>query len=62
MWIVRANINNYTKIVNELKTNGCDEDGAIKLLTKAAEIKERTAYSWRNSCVIVSTVLQEIAV
>jgi hypothetical protein len=40
MWIVRVNINNYTRILNELKTNGCDENGVIKLLTEAAQIKE----------------------
>jgi len=40
MWIVRVNINNYTRTLNELKTNGCDENGAIKLLTEAAQVKE----------------------
>jgi hypothetical protein len=40
MWIVRVNINNYTRILNELKTNGCDETGAIKLLTEAAKVQE----------------------
>ena len=39
-WIVRININNYTRILNELKTNGCDQNGTIKLLTEAAQIKE----------------------
>jgi energy-coupling factor transporter ATP-binding protein EcfA2 len=40
IWIVRVNINNYTRILEELKTNGCDGKGAIKLLTEATEIKE----------------------
>jgi ankyrin repeat protein len=40
MWIVRVNINNYTSILNELQTNGCDEKGVIKLLTEAAQIKK----------------------
>jgi hypothetical protein len=40
MWVVRVNINNYTKILNELQTNGCDEKGVIKLLTEAAQIKK----------------------
>ena len=40
IWIVRVNINNYTKILNELQTNGCDENGVIKLLTEAAQIKK----------------------
>ena len=39
-WIVRININSHTRILNELKTNGCDQKGAIKLLTEAAQIKE----------------------
>jgi len=40
MWIVRISINNYTKILNELQTNGCGEKGVIKLLTEAAQIKK----------------------
>jgi len=40
LWIVRVNINKYTRILHELKTNGCDQKGIIKLLTKAAQIKE----------------------
>jgi hypothetical protein len=40
MWIVRVNINNYTNILHEIKTNGFDEKGALKLLTHAAQIKE----------------------
>jgi energy-coupling factor transporter ATP-binding protein EcfA2 len=40
LWIVRVNINNYTGILHELKTKGCDKKGAIKLLTKATQIKE----------------------
>jgi predicted NACHT family NTPase len=40
MWVVRVNINNYTRILNELQKNGCDEKGVIKLLTKAAQIKK----------------------
>ena len=30
MWIVRVNINSYTRILNELQTKGCDEKGVIK--------------------------------
>jgi len=40
IWIVRVNINNYTKILYELQTNGCDQKGAIQLLTEAAQIKK----------------------
>jgi len=40
MWIVRVNINNYTRKLHELKANGCDQDGVIKLLTEAAQLKE----------------------
>jgi serine/threonine-protein phosphatase 6 regulatory ankyrin repeat subunit B len=40
MWIVKVNINNYTRILNEMQINGCDENGVIKLLTEAAEIKK----------------------
>ena len=40
IWIVRVNINNYTRVLLELKANGCDENGVIKLLTEAAKIKE----------------------
>ena len=40
IWIVRFNINNYTRILKELKTNSCDENGAMKLLSEAAKIKE----------------------
>jgi predicted NACHT family NTPase len=40
LWIVRVNINNYTRILDELKKNGCDQKGVIKILTKAAQIKE----------------------
>jgi energy-coupling factor transporter ATP-binding protein EcfA2 len=40
MWIVRVNINNYTSVLNELQTNGSDENGAMKLLTEAAQVKE----------------------
>jgi energy-coupling factor transporter ATP-binding protein EcfA2 len=40
MWIIRVIINKYTRILKELKTNGCDEKGVIKLLTEAAQIKK----------------------
>ena len=40
MWVVRVNINNYTGLLNELKTKSCDENDAIKLLTEAAQVKE----------------------
>jgi hypothetical protein len=40
MWIVRVNINNYTRILNELQTKGCGEKGVIKLLTEASQIKK----------------------
>jgi hypothetical protein len=40
MWVVRVNINNYTSILQEIKTNGFDEGKAIKLLSEAAQIKE----------------------
>ena len=40
MWIVRVNINSYTSILHELKTNGFDENDALKILTEAAQIKE----------------------
>jgi energy-coupling factor transporter ATP-binding protein EcfA2 len=40
MWIVRVNINKYTKILDKLQTKGCDEKGVIKLLTEAAQIKK----------------------
>ena len=40
MWIVRVNIKNYTSILHEIKTNGFDENGALKLLHEAAQIKE----------------------
>jgi ATPase subunit of ABC transporter with duplicated ATPase domains len=40
MWIVRVNINNYTRKLHEFKTNGCDPEGVIKLLTEAAQLKE----------------------
>jgi Cdc6-like AAA superfamily ATPase len=40
MWIVRVNINNYTRILNEIQTKGSVEKGVIKLLTKAAQIKK----------------------
>jgi hypothetical protein len=40
VWIVRVNINNYTRILKELKTNGCEDIGAITLLTAAAQVKE----------------------
>jgi len=40
MWIVRVNINNYTRILQEMKENGCDENGVIKMLTEAAQIKK----------------------
>jgi transcriptional regulator with AAA-type ATPase domain len=35
MWIVRVNINNYTKKLQELKANGCDKEDVIKLLKEA---------------------------
>jgi len=38
--IVGVNINNYTSILKELQTKGCDEKGVIKLLTEAAQIKK----------------------
>ena len=40
MWIVRVDINNYTNILQEYKTKCFDENGAFKLLTEAAKIKE----------------------
>jgi hypothetical protein len=40
IWIVRVNIKNYTSILHEIKTNGFDENGLLKLLTEAAQIKE----------------------
>jgi len=40
MWIVRININNYTRILKELQRKCCDEKGVIKLLTEAAQIKK----------------------
>jgi hypothetical protein len=40
VWIVRVNINNYTTILHEIKTNGFDEKSAIKPITEAAQIKE----------------------
>jgi energy-coupling factor transporter ATP-binding protein EcfA2 len=40
MWILRVNIKNYTNILHEIQTNGFDENGALKLLTQAAQIKE----------------------
>jgi len=40
VWIVRININNYTSILHDIKANGFEEEGAIKLLTVAAQIKE----------------------
>ena len=40
MWIVRVNINNYTRILNKLQKKGSDEMGVIKLLTEAAQIKK----------------------
>jgi len=40
VWVVRVNINNYSAILQEIKTNGFDENGALKLLTEAAQIKE----------------------
>jgi len=40
IWIVRVNINSYTRKLHKLKANGCDEEGVIKLLTEAAQLKE----------------------
>jgi energy-coupling factor transporter ATP-binding protein EcfA2 len=40
VWIVRININNYTRILHDIKANGFDEESAIKLLSEAAQIKE----------------------
>jgi len=40
IWIVRVNINNYTRILHEIKTKGFDENSAFKLLIEAAQIKE----------------------
>ena len=40
MWIVRVSINNYTSTLHEIKTNSFDENGVLKLLTEAAQIKE----------------------
>jgi predicted ATPase len=40
MWIVRVNINNYTRILHGIKANGFEEKDAIKLLTEAAQIRE----------------------
>ena len=40
MWIVRVNINKYTRILHGIKTNGFEENAVIKLLTEAAQIKE----------------------
>jgi len=39
VWIVRVNINNYTSILHEMKTNGFDEESVIKLITEAARSK-----------------------
>jgi ankyrin repeat protein len=40
VWIVRVNINNYTNLLHDVKTNGFDEESAIKLITEAAQINE----------------------
>ena len=40
VWIVRININNYTRILHDIKANGFEEESAIKLLTEAAQIRE----------------------
>jgi hypothetical protein len=39
VWVVRVNINNYTRILQEIKRNGFFENGAIKIITEAARIK-----------------------
>jgi ABC-type cobalamin/Fe3+-siderophores transport system ATPase subunit len=48
IWIVRVNINNYTRILNELKTNGCDENGAMKFLTESAQIKKTDSLNFER--------------
>jgi len=40
VWIVRININKYTRILHDIKANGFQEESAIKLLTEAAQTKE----------------------
>jgi ATPase subunit of ABC transporter with duplicated ATPase domains len=42
LWIVRVNINDYTRILHDLKKNGCDENGVNKLLTETAQKKKST--------------------
>jgi adenylate kinase len=44
-WVVRVNLNNYTRILYEIQTNGSDEDVATKLLKKAALVKETDGLS-----------------
>jgi hypothetical protein len=40
IWIVRVNINNYTRKLQEFKAKGCDQTGVVKLLAEAAQLKE----------------------
>jgi hypothetical protein len=40
IWIVMVNIKNYTNILDAIKTKGFEEEGAIKMLTEAAQIKQ----------------------
>jgi len=40
IWIVRVNINKYVSILQGIETSGVVKEGALRLLTKAAEIKE----------------------
>jgi ankyrin repeat protein len=53
-WIVRVNINNYTSILHRMKTNVCDENCAIKLLTEAAKVKERDGVQLEGELFIYS--------
>jgi len=48
IWIVRVNINNYTRELHGLKANGCDQKAVIKLLTEAAQLKETDAVLLRG--------------
>jgi len=40
VWVIKVNINKHTRILHEIKTKGFDENGALKLLSEAAQIKE----------------------
>ena len=60
MWIVRFNINNYTSILHEIKTNNFDEKSVIKLITEAAQEKESDSVQLEKGCLITSVIQQEI--